>query len=185
MTQREIYKDQMHRLGISNPKLAEKLSITPSTVSKWLKTDAVFAKHSDEMNKAMAAIIAEEATAEESTAVDHDQASDQSVKEIGMVALPTPDAPDPDDDRLPWEDAEEPTPTFEDAVEQFRKKTAAALLEPVKAMTEQLNEYLGAVNHAFAFDLISLGEYSGLRDEVTEIASALGDARKSLEGLTE
>jgi len=174
MTQREIYKDQMHRLGITNPRLAEKLYITPSTVSKWLKTDAVFAKHSGEMNKAMAAIIAEEATAKESSDVDHDPAPDQSA---------TDPAPDPDDDRLPWEDAE--TPTFEDAVEQFRKKTAAALLEPVKAMTEQLNEYLGAVNHAFAFDLISLGEYSGLRDDVTEIASALGHTRKSLEGLTE
>ena len=170
MTQREIYKDQMHRLGISNPRLAEKLYITPSTVSKWLKDDKVFAKHADAMNKAMAAIIAEEATAEESTAVDHDQASDQSVKEIGMVALPTPDAPDSDD--------EEPDLTLERAI---RRNVASPMLDNIKEVRGNFRDMNVLVSSALTFGLMSGNAYADLMHAIDAASSGMDQAQEILE----
>ena len=172
MTQREIYKDQMHRLGISNPRLAEKLYITPSTVSKWLKDDKVFAKHADAMNKAMAAIIAEEATAEESTAVDHDQASDQSATEPAH-------ATDPDDDRLPWEDAEEePDLTLERAI---RRNVAAPLLDNLKEVRGNVRDMNVLVGSALTFGLLSGNEYADLMHAIDAASSGMDQAQAILE----
>ena len=170
MTQREIYKDQMHRLGISNPRLAEKLDITPSTVSKWLKTDAVFAKHSDEMNKAMAAIIAEEATAKDSSAVDHDQAPDQNTKEIKVAALPTPDAPDPDD--------EEPDLTLERAI---RHNVAMPMLDNLKEVRGNVRDMNVLVGSALTFGLLSGNEYADLMHAIDTASSGMDQAQAILE----
>lgn len=181
MTQREIYKDQMRRLGITNPRLGAMLYITPSTVSKWLKDDKTFAKHADAMNKALAAIIAEEATAEESTDVeqDHDQAPDQSTKEIGMVALPTPDAPDPDDDRLPWEsDDEEPDLTLERAI---RRNVAMPMLDNLKEVRGNVRDMNVLVGSALTFGLLSGNEYADLMHAIDAASSGMDQAQAILE----
>lgn len=178
MTQREIYKDQMHRLGITNPRLGAMLYITPSTVSKWLKDDKVFAKHADAMNKAMAAIIAEEATAEEASpvAADHDQAHDQSATEPAPAPVT---ATDPDDDRLPWEDAdEEPDLTLERAI---RRNVASPMLDNIKEVRGNFRDMNVLVSSALTFGLMSGNAYADLMHAIDTASSGMDQAQAILE----
>ena len=169
MTQPEIYKDQMHRLGISNPRLAEKLYITPSTVSKWLKNDTVFAKHATEMNKALAEIIAAQSTAEESTAVETPETD---------ATEPAP-APDPDDDRLPWEDAdEEPDLTLERAI---RHNVASPLLDNLKEVRGNVRDMNVLVGSALTFGLLSGNAYADLMHAIDTASSGMDQAQEILE----
>lgn len=187
----DAFKGNIKAAGISNLQIADVIGISRRTLTSWLRPEA-YEKHEEQLNQALAAIIAAQATVEESSAVeqDPDQAPETDARVIGMVALPTPDTPDqiamerpdtpdPDDDRLPWEsDDEEPDLTLERAI---RHNVATPLLDNLKEVRGNVRDMNVLVGSALTFGLLSGNEYADLMRAIDTASSGMDAAQAILE----